>query len=377
MVIIVTVPLVLETWLKGQPKFLSKYYDVEVITSDASSLERVKNHEQVNIHIVDFTRKVNLLKDMKVLLNLIFFLLKSRPEIVYTLTPKAGLLGMIAAWVTCVPCRVHCVVGLPHLAAQKKKELILRATERVTYWFASNLYCNSLNLKTEMEGKLTKKPVKVIGHGSVNGVDTSFFYNRMTLREIAMVRKELGIHEEDFVITFVGRIVKDKGVNELIEAFRMLKYPNVKLLLLGDFEDELDPIKPENKAEIRDNLNITHLGFIQDIRKVLSITSLFVLPSYREGLPNVLIEAGSFGVPLLATNINGCNEVIADGVNGALVKSRDAYGLYKAMDKFISNQNYYNKIKENVRDSIITKYGQKEFLKLLVEEFSEAGKSNK
>ena len=171
------------------------------------------------------------------------------------------------------------------------------------------------------------------------------------------------IDKKDFVITFVGRIVKDKGINELIEAFVNLskKYNNLKLLLVGDYEEHLNPIKNENKILIDSLDSIITVGFQNDIRDFLSITDLFVLPSYREGLPNSLIEAGSFGIPLLATNINGCNEIIDDGITGILVEKKSAKKLEEAIDKLLEDKELYNSIKLKVRDRIIEKYEQKYF----------------
>jgi len=136
MVVIVTVPLVLDTWFKGQAKYLSQYYEVELVTANASSVKRIENYEQVLVKTVDFTRKINVLKDLKVLLQLFFYLRQSKPNIVYTLTPKAGLLGMMASWMARVPFRIHNVVGLPHLEAQGKRKAMLELTERLTYCFA-------------------------------------------------------------------------------------------------------------------------------------------------------------------------------------------------------------------------------------------------
>lgn len=379
LIIIVTVPIVLETWLKGQSKFLSQFYEVEIITSYDKNIEKIQEYENVSIKIVDFNRKINLLKDIKVLITLFLYLVKKRPSIVYTLTPKAGLLGMISSWFARVPNRIHCVVGLPHLEAQGKRKNILIMTERLTYWFATKIYSNSFNLKKEIENKLTSKSVSVIGNGSVNGVDTEYFKNTFTQVEKDDILKQLKIDKNDFVICFVGRIVKDKGINELVKVFCRLqtKYENIKLLLIGDYEDELDPISSESAKSINSNKNISHIPFQEDIRKYLAITTLFVLPSYREGLPNVLIEAGSYGIPLVATDINGCNEIILDGENGVLVKKKDEEELYDSIEKFIVDKEYYSLIKSNVRKSIINRYSQKYFLNELHNEFIEIQKSSK
>ena len=165
----------------------------------------------------------------------------------------------------------------------------------------------------------------------------------------------------------MGRIVQDKGINELIEAFKLLneKHNNIKLLIVGKFEQDLNPIKESNKDFIVNSPDIKLVDFQYDLRKFLSITNLFVLPSYREGLPNALIEAGSFGVPLLATDINGCNEIIIDNKNGKLVHVKDMNSLYSGIEELYINQDLYNKIKINVRESIISRYNQKYFLQEL------------
>jgi len=363
LIILVTVPVVLETWLKGQPHFLSQYYDVKIITSDAKSLQQIKEYEKVKIKTIDFTRKINILKDLKVLFQLWSYFVQTKPDIVYTLTPKAGLLGMIASFFARIPIRLHSVVGLPHLEATGKRKAILEFTERLTYFFTTHLYCNSINLKNIMSTQLTSKSVNIIGNGSVNGVDENYFQDIFSFDEKKDFRKTLEIKKEDFVITFVGRIVQDKGIRELVEAFRQINQnnPNMYLLLIGDFENDLDPIDTATAKIIQNCKKIVHIPFQQEIRPFLSITDLFVLPSYREGLPNVLIEAGSMGIPLIATNINGCNEIIQDGINGLLCEKKDTESLKKAIEKLMFNKELYRAFKNNARNSIIKRYSQKYF----------------
>ncbi len=378
LVIVVTVPVVLETWLKGQAKFLSNYYEVEIITSNSENIKSIENFENVSIKVVDFNRKINFFKDLKVLIQLFFYFIKKRPAIVYTLTPKAGLLGMIASYLARVPNRIHCVVGLPHLEAKGRRKKILIFTEKLTYLFATNLFCNSFNLIGEIK-KLTAKNVNVIAQGSVNGVDTDYFNNTFNEEEKQQIRVENKIYENDFVLTFVGRIVKDKGVDELLNVFLQLKkkYANLKLLLIGDYENESDPISDKGKKIMESDEDVIYIKFQEDIRKFLAISDLFVLPSYREGLPNVLIEAGSYGIPLVATNINGCNEVIQRGENGALVNKKDEASLYNAIEKFIADKEYYSSIKNSVRKSIVDRYSQKYFYDALHKEFSNIQVSNR
>lgn len=371
LVIILTVPISLETWFKGQAKYLSSYYEVEIITSSSNTLQFLQAYENVKITTVDFTRKINFIKDLKVLKDLFFYLHKNKPDIVYTLTPKAGLLGMLAAWLQRVPIRIHSVVGLPHMEATGVKKIILELTERMTYFCCTKLYTNSLNLKKYIQKYFYYKDIDVIGQGSANGVDVHWFCDTLSVKEKIKVRETLDILENDFVVTFIGRIVKDKGIDELTEVFTMLsqKFQYLKLLLIGDFEDELNAISEQSKNYILKNKNIIHVEFQEDIRSFLSITDLCVLPSYREGLPNVLIEAGSFGVPLLATDINGCNEVILDGVNGLLVEKKNKDALYAGIEKFISDTVFYAKVKSSARESIVQRYSQDYFWSALRNEF--------
>ncbi|MCT7546506.1 glycosyltransferase family 4 protein [Aliarcobacter cryaerophilus] len=363
LIIITTVPMSLATLVKGQAKYLSSYFDVKLVTSFSEKNQEISKAEGVELKSIDMTRQITIIKDLKALIELYKYFKNQKPDIVYTFTPKAGLLGMMASFLSRVPVRIHNIVGMPLMEATGKKFILLKFIERLTYFFSTNLFCNSFGLKKFINENLTKKDVKVIAQGSINGVDTEFFKNTKTLDEKELIRDKFKIDKKDFVITFVGRIVKDKGINELIEAFINLskKYNNLKLLLVGDYEEHLNPIKKENKILIDSLDSIITVGFQNDIRDFLSITDLFVLPSYREGLPNSLIEAGSFGIPLLATNINGCNEIIDDGITGILVEKKSAKKLEEAIDKLLEDKELYNSIKLKVRDRIIEKYEQKYF----------------
>lgn len=363
LIIITTVPMSLATLVKGQAKYLSSYFDVKLVTSFSEKNQEISKAEGVELKSIDMTRQITIIKDLKALIELYKYFKNQKPDIVYTFTPKAGLLGMMASFLSRVPVRIHNIVGMPLMEATGKKFILLKFIERLTYLFSTNLFCNSFGLKKFINENLTKKDVKVIAQGSINGVDTEFFKNTKTLDEKELIRDKFKIDKKDFVITFVGRIVKDKGINELIEAFINLskKYNNLKLLLVGDYEEHLNPIKNENKILIDSLDSIITVGFQSDIRDFLSITDLFVLPSYREGLPNSLIEAGSFGIPLLATNINGCNEIIDDGITGILVEKKSAKKLEEAIDKLLEDKELYNSIKLKVRDRIIEKYEQKYF----------------
>lgn len=367
LIIITTIPLSLSTLVKGQPKYLSNFFDVSLITSSSPINKEIESYEGVTIKEVDMTRQITPFQDLNSLIKLSLFMLKSRPDMVYTFTPKAGLLGMIASFITRVPVRVHNVVGMPLIEASGNKKRLLELIEKVTYYLSTNLFCNGYGLKEYIEKNLTNRDINVVYNGSINGVDIDFFKDSFSDSYKELKREELQIKKNDFVLLFVGRVVKDKGINELIQSFSILNknYHNLKLLIVGDFEEKLSPISKESISTMKDNTNIIMVGFQQDIRPYLSISNLFVLPSYREGLPNSLIEAGSFGIPLLATDINGCNEVIINYKTGILVEKKNVNSLVDGIKLLIDNNELYTEIKSNVRNLTIERYGQKLFFEAL------------
>jgi len=370
-IMVTTVPLSFATLVKGQPKYLSEFFDIKLVTSYDMVNKDIEAYEGVKVKSVNMTRQITIFKDLKALFQLFFYFLKEKPDIVYTFTPKAGLLGMIAAYFARVPVRIHNIVGMPLMEAMGKKKQLLKFIEKLTYFFSTKLLCNSFGLKEYINKHLTKKDIKVIGYGSINGVDTEYFKNTYKKKEQNDIRKRYHIDEQDFVLTFVGRIVKDKGINELVESFMDLSkiYDNLKLLLVGDYEENLNPVKPANLETIKQSDDIITVGFQKDIRDFLAISNIFILPSYREGLPNSLIEAGSYGVPLIASDINGCNEVVIDKKNGLLVTKKDVKSLKKAIELLLKDSDMYERLKSNVRESMIERYSQEYFFKEMRDEF--------
>jgi len=188
-----------------------------------------------------------------------------------------------------------------------------------------------------------------------------------------MLQKSLKIKDTDFIFIFVGRLVGDKGVNELIEAFDLLSIKNnkIKLLLVGPYEDELDPIQTISKQKILKNIQIISVGFQEDVRPYFAISDLLVFPSYREGFPNVVMQAGAMGLPSIVTNINGCNEIIIDNFNGLIIPKKDSNSLKESMQFFLENKTKFNEYSENSRNHIVEKYHCKIIWKLLLKEYQE------
>ena len=216
--------------------------------------------------------------------------------------------------------------------------------------------------------KITNKPLKILANGNVNGIDTSFFSpSNFSESENIKLKKQLGVNKNDFVFIFVGRIVGDKGMNELVAAFDKLskEKENVKLLLVGPFEADLDPLKKKTIATIDTNKQIISLGFQKDVRPYFAIADALAFPTYREGFPNVLLQAGAMGLPSIVTNINGCNEIIEENKNGLIIPVKNTPLLFQAMLQIMKDTN----MKRKAREMITSRFEQKVVWEALLTEY--------
>ena len=371
---ITTVPLSLEKLLEDQGQFFRRYYTITYISSQKERLKKVAEQQGVEHFSLDLTRKITPLKDLKALYRLFRFLQGHRPEIVHTHTPKAGIVGMLAAFLARVPLRIHTVAGLPLMEAKGMKKIILRFVERLTYRCATNVFPNSKGLQAYiLEQCLTDaQKMTLIGQGSSNGIDTSHFQPQdKHSKTIQSLRATLGINKEDFLFCFVGRLVSDKGINELVVAFSQVHkhYPNTKLLLVGPEEADLDPLKLSTRNTIQTNTNIITTGFQNDIRPYLTMADAFVFPSYREGFPNVVLQAGAMEVPCIVSDINGCNEIITNGETGRIVPPKDAQALQMAMEEFVQKPGLIQQFANTNRQQILAKFERKVFWHNLLHQY--------
>lgn len=359
---VTTVPESLKTLLKGQLKFMSNNgFDVIGVSSGGKSLFEVKKNEGIEVFEIEMSRKITPIKDLKSLLNLYKLIKKEKPTIVHSHTPKAGIIAMLAAKIANVPIRLHTIAGLPLMETKGLKRKLLIFVEKVTYACATKVYPNSHALATFIIQKniVCQSKVKVLGNGSSNGIDIDYFKKEIIdSNNIKKIKELLGIYGRDFVFVFVGRLVADKGINELIQAFIKLDDENLKLLLVGDYEHELDPLLESTHFEINNNSKIISVGYQSDIRPYLGISSCLVFPSYREGFPNVVMQSGAMGLPSIVTNINGCNEIIEEGFNGTIIPVKDAEALYNAMRKMFKNTDWCLSLANNARNKITSNYNQ-------------------
>lgn len=372
---ITTVPISLEKLLEGQLAFMKEHFEVVAISAEKERLEAYGKNEGIRVFPLELTRRITPIKDLVAVYKLYKFLKKEKPAIVHTHTPKAGIVGMMAAWLAGVPNRLHTVAGLPLMEATGFKRKILNFVEGLTYRFATKVYPNSKGLYNFIIAEKFTKPYKlsIIRNGSSNGIDTDYFDpNLYSETDRTSLRDKLNIPQNNFLFIFVGRLVKDKGINELVTAFIKLSksHKNSSLLLVGPFENDLDPLLPETLIAIEKTPNIYSIGFQNDVRPNFAIADALVFPSYREGFPNVVMQAGAMGLPSIVTDINGCNEIIQHKINGLIIKPKHIESLYGAMSKLIEQPLLYTNLKKVARVTIECKYNRAEFWKALIEEYN-------
>lgn len=349
----------LNLFCKGLLKELStEGYEVIALSSPDSQLKELSDREGIRSIGISMERRISPFKDFKSLCSLIKVFRKEKPTMVHSITPKAGLLSMMAAWICRVPVRLHTFTGLVFPTATGLTQKILIMTDRLTCACATHIVPEGEGVKNDLVNyKITRKPLKVLGYGNIRGIELEHYNPELqSVKNGAdKIRKE-GI----FTFIFIGRIVRDKGINELIEAFEKLNgtYPNSRLLLVGAFESELDPLLPETLEIIKNNPNIEAVGRQNDVRQWLLASDVLVFPSYREGFPNVVIEAGAMGLPSIVTDINGSREIIIEGENGVLIPSKDAISLFNAMKSFIDNATKTKEMAAASRPLIASRYEQ-------------------
>lgn len=358
LIIITTIPASFH-FFKGQIRVLKKGFDIEFVSSPGDKLDYFSNLEGVASHGIPMNREISVFQDFVSLFKLIKLFKKIKPDVIHGNTPKGGLLSMIAGWLVGVEHRIYCVHGLRYEGAKGFKRKLLINMERMACKLATDVFTVSFGVqKTLKEDGIYKKKVNIIWNGSVNGIDTDFFSDSEV--DSSTIKKQLKLTSKNFVFGFVGRLVKDKGINELIEAFLAVnkKHPNTRLLLVGSFESA-DPIEPKTKEEIENNDNIIYVGFQREIRFYLKLMDLFTFPSYREGFGISLMEAAAMNVPAISSNISGCNEIIKDGYNGKLIPSKSAVELQEAMEEFVQDPKLVKSMASVARKYVDERYNQK------------------
>jgi glycosyltransferase involved in cell wall biosynthesis len=332
LVIVTTVPITLTGILANQPKFLTEHFAVSIISSPDEELKQVEITENVPTYSVAMQRGISPLNDLISLFKMIKQLRNLKPEIVHSYTPKAGLITMLAG-ITCrVPIRVHTFTGLIFPTSTGIKQKILIWIDRLICACATTIIPEGNGVKQDLINYgITKKELKVIGHGNIAGVDTDYFNRDVVINEgtNSKLRIQLNLPKDAFLFCFVGRFTQDKGFSELIAGFNQLP-KNAHLVLVGEMDKRI-PLPSDMIKALKQHSRIHNLGWQNDIRPALTISDVLVLPSYREGFPNTPLQAGAMKLPCIVSDINGCNEIITSYVNGWIIPPKDSVALEQAM----------------------------------------------
>ena len=353
--------------IKGQYRYLREHgIDVVVVTGgphlsdmDLALLEGTP-HRLVP-HLV---RPISIWNDVRALFELIKLIRREKPDVVHANTPKASLLGITAAWWCRVPHRIYTVTGLRFQTAKSFFRWLLITMERITCRFSTKVIPEGDGVaKTLRDERITRKPLKKLHNGNINGIDLAYYdESAIPISLLSQAKSETSFSEERFTFIFVGRIVRDKGICELVEAFTRLQqeHPDARLLLVGDFEQKLDPLPEDVYHTIQSHPAIYCAGWQDDVRPWFAAADALAFPSYREGFPNVVMQAGAMGLPCVVSDINGCNEIIIEGENGLIRPSHDAAALYQAMKRMIEDKALYTHCQQNARPLIASRYKQED-----------------
>ncbi len=372
---ITTVPLALRYLLPGQMKFMHQNgFDVVMISADGEELNEVIQNEQCRHIIVPMTRKITPLQDAKCLIKLIKIFRKEKPDIVHTHTPKAGLLGMLAAKFCRVKIRIHTVAGLPLMVEKGFKLKLLTAIEKLTYKAATQVWPNSNSLLQIIKNKklTVEKKLKVIGNGSTNGVDTGKF-SRENLSETQLdeIRKSINYSTDNIYLLCIGRLVADKGIPELVDVFLSLQKqnPNLKLVLVGRYEKNLDPLPDETYHLITQHPAIIHINWSNHVEYYMATADYFVFPSHREGFPNVLLQAGAMQLPVICSRIEGNIDIIEHEKTGLIFESGNTDQMRQLIIYALSNSDRMTNMAQALGDIILKKFRKENMWQALFEEY--------
>lgn len=341
---VITASITADVLLKGQLRELQENgFCVSVIVSPDPGLEKVAEREGVEIIGVPMAREISPFKDMIALYQLYRVLRRLEPDLVNASTPKAGLLGMLASKMARVPVRVYQQRGLRLETAHGLKRQILLTAEQLAAGSAHYVVCNSHSLLKSCIDLGIAQPAKlrVLGAGSSNGINTAHFQpeNTKRLGDLKTLRQQLGIPEKVQVIGFVGRMTKDKGILDLIEAFDLVtkQQPDVYLLLIGPFEQG-DPLPFHAVERLQQDPRIILTDFVEDVALYYLLMDVLAFPSYREGFPNVPLEAAASGIPVVGYQVTGTTDAVVTGETGCLVTVGDRTRLAEELLRFLQNE---------------------------------------
>lgn len=352
-----TVAFFVDTQLHQQMQSISEAgMDLTVIASEP---QLDKPLPKSHYHSIQIPRSIHPIKDLKALWQLWRFFKNNPFQIVHSTTPKAGLLCAIAAKLAGVPVRIHTFTGQPWVTLTGIKKQVAILADKIIIKLNSHCYTDSASQRDflEQQGIASTSSLKVIHHGSLAGVDTNRFNpDSFSAPHKLKLKQVLNISEEAIVFLFVGRIVKDKGVMELFEAFQelLIHKPNSILLMVGPNE-----MSAEEKQRLPNTKNIIFAGYQLKPEKFMSIANVLCLPSYREGFGTVIIEAAAMEVPAIASDIYGLRDAVQHQHTGLLIPPQNSNELFKAMLELSNRPDHLNKLGKNARIRAVEDFDEK------------------
>ena len=359
---ITTVPMALRYLLPGQMHFMAKNgFDVLMISADGKEIRDIIKNEQCPHIIVPMTRKITPFQDLSCLLQLIRIFRREKPDIVHTHTPKAGLLGMLAARYCGVKIRIHTVAGLPMMVEKGFKYWLLKQVEKLTYKAANHVWPNSNSLLQFILALHLAPPGKLnlIAKGSTNGIDLNRFdVAVLEEKKIQDCKTAITYSDQNKYLLCTSRLVVDKGITLLINVFMALQktHPSVRLILVGDFENELNPLPEATLKEIENNNAIIHISWTPDVEYYMHIADHFIFPSLREGFPNVLLQAGAMELPIVCSRIPGNIDIVAHNETGLIFADRDEKQMLNMIEYALANPVAVQKMAKRLRQIIEADY---------------------
>lgn len=348
-------------------------YEPILVSSPGEQLERIALNSGVCYAAIPMEREITPLCDLVSLWRLYRIMRRVRPVLTDVGTPKVGLLGGVAAWLSGVPCRIYTLRGLRLETTKGLKRILLTVTERIACACAHRVICVSQSLRQRAIelGLVSAEKAVVLGSGTCRGVDVRRFSpeirDSVTKRQLA---QSLAIPPGAPVVGFVGRLTRDKGIPELFTAFSHLrrKWPSLRLLLVGDFEDG-DPVAPSIRQQIETDPNVVRAGFVADTAPYFALMDLFVLPSHREGFPLTPLEAQACEVSVVTTTATGAMDSVVDGETGFLVPAGDWEALAARIHELLRDSELRSRMGRKGRERVVREFRREVVERDLLEEY--------
>ena len=374
---ITTAPLSLKYLLSNQMRYMKENgFEVIMVSGDGKEWPDLIKNEGCGHCIVHMTRKITPFQDLRSLWKLYRLFRKEKPDIIHSHTPKAGLLAMLAAKLAGVKIRIHTIAGLRFMTATGMKRRMLVLMERLTGKAAKYVWPNSHSLLNyiRQHNLISEKKMEVIGHGSSNGVELNR-YNVSALNpgKLQEIKQLLNYDDNLYYLLNMGRIVKDKGIDEVLGAFTVVyeANPKLRLVMLGAFEDDLDPISGKAKKILKTHPAIIHIDWSDHVEYFMHLSHLLIHASYREGFPNTLLQTGAMNCPIICSDIVGSVDIVTHQETGLLFQPGKVEDLLEKLTYALAHQEEMNRYATNLRSKIEKYFSQPYLHSCLKEKYLE------